>query len=270
MTVPPSTTFVYPDHDRRICSWINSVLDNHLHFEACARCKTKPLVLYGREGTARYVWDLRGRHAKRIAYRTPAHEVSLSPLLDPSLLVGFLDTNIVHVMDTSGASLGSRTPPVFIAHPAALSFMLNRKVSNDDLLTEVKSGCVQRLNIFDVYFKGPSKLAPIADGGRVCGIPFWPMRCEQNATIPKKCLTPEAPTKWRRITNKKIGPFATNDAVFTAEIASQQYSSIDDVISIILFLMVFATGLGLPVVGFSGDLYRAYRRLVVPYTEWWM
>jgi hypothetical protein len=219
---------VCPEHDRRICSWANSVLSDHAHFVTHGRCDTKALVLHGREGTARFVWDLRGRRPKRIAYRTPAHEVSLSPLLEAGLLEGFADINIVHVMDTSGASLGSRTPPVFIAHPAAVSFMLNRKVSNDDLLTEIESGCVDRIDVASAT----SKAVAVADGGRGCGIPFWPLRCEQNATIPKKCLTPGTPIKWRRITNKKIGPLATNDAVFTAEFASQQYSSIDDVRSV--------------------------------------
>jgi hypothetical protein len=58
--------------------------------------------------------------------------------------------------------------------------------------------------------------------------------------------------------------------VETGDYASQQYTSVDDVIMVILYLIVFAQLPDLPIVAVSGDLSRAYRRLAVPYTEWWM
>ena len=259
-------TIINPDDDRAICKWVNSVIRDDATFEATGQCQTRALQLRVREGAAAFVWDLRGGQATRVTYRKPSHDVSLQPLVDMGLLRGFSDQNIVHVISTSGASLGSRSPPVFIAHPCALSFMLNRDAAEKDLRTEIDEGCVQRVDV--ASSNNPAVAA--ADGGAGCGVPFWPMRAEPNAIIPKKLLTPGAPTKWRRITNKKVGPLATNDGVVTSEYASQQYASVDDAITAILYLMVFAIMLGLPIVGLSGDLSRAYRRLSVPYTERWL
>ena len=259
-------TIINPDDDRAICKWVNSVLHDDATFAATGRCQTKTLQLRVRDGASAFVWDLRGNRAVRVMYRTPSHEVSLQELVNQGLLHGFADQNIFHVISTSGASLGSRSPPVFIAHPCALSFMLNREAAEKDLRTEIDEGCVQRVDVASSI----SPAVAAADGGAGCGVPFWPMRSEPNAIIPKKLLTPGAPTKWRRITNKKTGPLATNDGVVTSEYASQQYTSVDDVITAILYLMVFAVTLGLPIVGVSGDLSRAYRRLSVPYTELWL
>lgn len=269
------------NYDRAVCKYINIIVSMTSKVKLNKFVKRPPaLVLnaseYMQPGAELFVWDMRavecGGHPVRVRYRPPQHNTTLQPLVDKGLLDGFQDQNIVQILSRFGIPTGANASSKSILHYPHTSYWSELEAAVQDLQTEVDSGCVQRI---DATHPGKELRAKV-DGGRGCQTPFVPCRCEPNAIIEKKQIIPGAKRKVRRLSNKKCGikgapdGTETNSAVDISDYAKQQLVTIDDTILIILYLLPIAVYLNLPILGLTGDLSRAYRRVSCPYTEWWM
>lgn len=271
-----------PSYDRAICKYINIIVSmaDAIAKGGAASRRPPALVLdaqkYMQPGAEIFIWDMRsvekGGHPVRVSYRPPEHATSLQPLVDEGLLDGFDDLNIVQIISRFGIPSGSNASNKSILHYPHTSFWSELEAAVQDLQIEVDSGCVQRI---DATRPGTELRAKV-DGGKGCQTPFVPSRCEPNAIIEKKQLIPGAKRKIRRLSNKACGikgppdGTETNSSVDIKDYGKQELVTIDDTIAIILYLLPIAIFLNLPIVGCTGDLSRAYRRVSCPYTEWWL